>query len=180
MKSTRSIHSFTLSLLLVVYSVTCQAALPTANPDSLTAPLEGTWQLISYNYIGLRQTLGPDKICLKTISSTHYSWVYYHAPSKKLISNGGGSYCLTANTCSEKVDFLQGLEADFRSASYKTCYTSPEQVEEFYRADKCMKVVIQGDLMRISGTLPNGYALEEIWQRVKTDSRHLITKSYSL
>lgn len=131
MKSPLPIHSCIVCLLLVVFSVPCPAAVPPATPDSLTAQLEGTWQLISYNYIGLRQTLGRDKVCLKTFSSTHYSWYYYQATTKKVISTGAGSYSLTGNTCTEKVDFSQGLEADFRSAAYKTCILTLNKWKSF-------------------------------------------------
>jgi hypothetical protein len=154
-------------LLLATFTIASPAAVPPGNPSRLAAELVGTWQLVSFNYLGLRQTLSRDKVCLKAITPTHYTRIYYLAASRETIATSGGRYSLTANSCTEKVDFLQGVEADFRSVAYKTCYTFPSDLEQMLRAEQCLYVDVRGDVMRVLGISANGYPIEEIWQRVK-------------
>ncbi|HEV7350288.1 hypothetical protein [Telluribacter sp.] len=167
MKSYFKAQPLVAGMLLAFFSFTSSAALPASQPDSVAAGLVGTWTLISYNYVGLPQTLAPDKVCLKTITPSHYSWTYHCATTKEVISTAGGSYSLGENICTEKVDFLQGVGADFRTAAYKTCNTTPAQVEELYQAEKRLQVELSGDTMTVRGTLANGNSIAETWQRVK-------------
>ena len=94
-------------------------------------------------------------------------WHLYNMCTKEMLSAGGGSYSRTGHLYTEKVDFLQQVEADFRVAAYRTCCTRPTEVQHMYRADKCLQLQVNGDTMQVTGVLPNGYVMQETWQRVE-------------
>ena len=111
----------------------------------------GTWRLASKKY-GADQEFSefpPEQRRIKLITETHFTWVQFDTATKKSQGMAGGAYSLSGNTYTESVDW-----ADSGTDSYL--------------GKKHVFIIrVEGDKMFLSGSLPDGLKLEEIWERVK-------------
>lgn len=111
----------------------------------------GTWRLSSFKYgEDTKWSDAPaDQKRLKLITDTHFTWVAYEAPSGKLLSMAGGTYTLSGNSYSEKVDY------------------AGEGMGEYVHKQQIFTLRLEGDKLHQIGQLSDGTKIEEIWERVK-------------
>lgn len=123
----------------------------TFKPKKSSDSILGTWQLASYKY-GTTQSgftdVSKSLPHLKLITDTHFTWTTFDTYSHKVISSAGGTYTLEGNTYIESIDFGFGMDS----------YLGQKQT---------FTVKVEGNMFFMSGSLSDGYKIEEIWQRVK-------------
>jgi|GEM_PF-898847 hypothetical protein len=114
-------------------------------------PLLGTWELVKVKSDdGEFKDFPKEHRRVKLITDTHWSWVQYSTDGPKEVQGGaGGPYTLKGDNYVETIEFATKGMADFLDKSL------------------AFKIRIDGDKCVVTGALPNGLGLEEIWQRVK-------------
>ena len=120
-------------------------------PAKVAAGLAGTWQLVSTKYGDAKEFTDypADRVRLKLITATHFTWLDYPADSKKIASAAGGSYTLDADAYTESVEFVG------------------EGMESYLGKKQTFKVKVEGDKLTQSGQLSDGLKIEEVWRRLK-------------
>ena len=141
----------TISVAVLLIAILTISTGTTFNQKKDSAPIQGTWQLVSYKYGAASSSFSDcsENIRhIKVINETHFIWVIFDTLSRRVVSSAGGSYTLKGNTYTESIDF--GLEMD------------P------YLKNKCPYTVkVEEDMLFQSGFLTPTYKIEEIWKRVK-------------
>ncbi len=88
----------------------------------------------------------PEQRQVKIINRTHYAWVTYNRQDGTPLTSGGGTYTIDQRNYKEKPEFggadLIGKDQIFTSK---------------FEADK----------WELTGTLSNGFAINEVWRKVK-------------
>ncbi len=137
---------------LAIAALTISAGSLSKNvPGEIAESIQGTWKLVSINYgsspAGFTEV--PDMIVrMKLITDTHFTWIGFNTMDNKVSSSAGGKYTLNGNAYTESIEF--GLSMD--------AYIGQKQT---------FIVKVEGDRLFMSGSLSDGLAIAEIWQRVK-------------
>ncbi|HPR74347.1 MAG TPA: hypothetical protein PLX41_11880 [Bacteroidales bacterium] len=121
------------------------------NTEDRSNPIEGTWELkmYKYGYSASAFSKPPDNITrIKYITDTHFIWVQINNDSGVVNSSAGGTYTIDGNKYTESIDFGLGMK---NQSGTKPVYN----------------VIIEGDVLFLSGELTEGFIIEEIWERVK-------------
>lgn len=110
----------------------------------------GTWRLDSYKYSasGNFVKVPENDQHIKLITETHFMWAATDPATGKVSSMAGGTYTLKGNTYTEAIDF--GIDMN-NYLGHKQNFT----------------LLVEGDLLFLSGVLSDGYHVEEVWHRVK-------------
>ncbi len=118
--------------------------------------LEGTWELVSGEYISPNDTLvvpqSPSAKAIKVINKTHFATVHQD-PSRKEIYCNAGTYTLDEDIYTENLLFV----SDMGSIGMTISFTSK----------------IEGDQWTVTGPLKEsdeqgpGWELVEVWKKVK-------------
>jgi hypothetical protein len=110
----------------------------------------GTWKLASYKYstTGNFVPVAKGDQHIKLISETHFIWAETDTATGKVMAMAGGTYALNGNTYSESINF--GIDMD-RYLGHNQTFT----------------LLVEGDLLFLTGVLSDGYHVEEVWKRVK-------------
>ena len=111
----------------------------------------GTWQLVSTKYGDAKEfsDYPAERVRLKLITATHFTWLDYPAGSKKISSAAGGPYSLDGDTYTETIEFVG------------------EGMESYLGKKQTFKIKVEGDKLSQSGQLSDGLKIEEVWRRVK-------------
>jgi hypothetical protein len=113
------------------------------------AKLVGTWKLVLAKYGGRESDLPTQLTTLKHFTPAQYMWASY-GEDGKVTRTAGGPYTLKGNTLESTPEY--GMSSDFDVIRGKRqTYT----------------VKVDGRRLFQSGTLSNGLALEEVWERVE-------------
>ena len=130
-------------LYLVIWSIT--GGLASAQS---TNTVQGTWELVSYDYGHGKETMAPKRRQIKLITADHYIWAEYDTSTGELQSSSGGSYKFQSPSWVEHVEFADK--------------------ENMWMAwkDQQLKIVVDGDRMELSGVLSVGAKISETWKRV--------------
>ena len=110
--------------------------------------VEGTWEHVVPD--GSPEV--PRTRQLKVINQDHFMWITYDRESKLSQTSAGGSYTLEGNTYQERVEFGR--------------FGTPE-LQTLVGQEMTYEIEIYGDLMIMTGDLPFGQRLREVWRRVK-------------
>ena len=113
--------------------------------------LVGTWQLVSTKYGDAKDFTDypADRVRLKMITATHFTWVDYPADSKKIASAAGGPWTLDDEAYTETIEF------------------AGEGMESYLGKKQTFKIKVEGDKLSQSGQLSDGLKIEEVWRRAK-------------
>jgi hypothetical protein len=87
---------------------------------------------------------------IKLITDTHFTWVEFDVATKRAEGMAGGACSLIGDAYTESIDFADLGMAPFIGAKHS------------------FTVRVEGDKFFLSGSLANGLAIEEVWQRVKS------------
>lgn len=110
----------------------------------------GTWKLVSYKYSTTGNFVKVPKgdQHIKLITGTHFMWAETDSATREVSGMAGGTYALKGNTYTESIDFGIGMS-------------------NYLGRKQTFTLVVEGDLLFLSGVLTDGYHVEEVWQRVK-------------
>ncbi len=113
-----------------------------------TSSILGTWQMVSYKYgTGLETTWPADTKAIKLITPTHFTWIHYRTKDNVVYDSAGGTYVFDGENYTENVDYGgSGMVPWFGKSQFK--------------------VKIEGNQMFLSGTLSDGYKIEEVWKKL--------------
>jgi hypothetical protein len=148
----RTIMSIALLIALMVAFGTRAQPESTTNTGSHL----GTWQLASYKYGEAKEgfTDYPEgQRRIKLITDTHFTWVEFDVATKRAEGMAGGACSLVGDTYTESIDF-----ADLGMAPY-------------LGAKHTFTIRVEGDKFFLSGSLADGLAIEEVWERVKASGK---------
>jgi hypothetical protein len=138
------------ALLVLAFPFTgnCQTTV-TNNANSGAAHL-GTWKLASYKYStsGNFVPVAKGDQHIKLITETHFMWAETDSATRKVSGMAGGTYTLNGNTYTESIDF--GIDMD-----------------NYLGRNQTFTILVEGDLLFLSGVLSDGYHVEEVWKRIK-------------
>jgi hypothetical protein len=115
---------------------------------ALAQSVQGTWELVSYDYGGGKKPMDPKRRQVKLITADHYIWTEYDIATGELKSSSGGSYKYENPAWLEHVDFADKGEVWLAGK------------------DQQLKIVVQGDKMELSGQMASGTKITESWKRV--------------
>lgn len=113
--------------------------------------ITGTWQLDSYKYgssSGSFTAITLNRPHVKLITEKRFLWATYDTLSKKILESAGGEYTLDGETYTESIDFGYGMDS----------YLGGKSV---------FKIKVEDDIFYLTGTLSDGYRIEEVWTRIK-------------
>ena len=131
----------------------CAAALrgdTAATPADLRTALVGTWKMTSMKVNGQDSDLPGNAVTYKHVTPGGFTWLSYRKDSGQVFRAAGGTYTLTGDNYTEKIEY--GMSGDF------------DAVKNAAHTFKCR---IEGDTWHHTGQLSNGTKLEEQWTRVK-------------
>jgi hypothetical protein len=108
----------------------------------------GTWKLVSYKYGEGKETAYPAELkAIKLITPTHFTWIHYQTKDNVVYDSAGGTYKFDGVNYTENVDYGgKGMVPYFGKSQFK--------------------IKIKGDQMNLSGTLTDGYKIEEVWKKM--------------
>jgi hypothetical protein len=110
--------------------------------------LMGTWKMVSYKYGTGEKTAWPDDVkAIKLITPGHFTWIHYTTKDNTVYDSAGGTYVFDGVNYTENVEF--GAKA---------------MVHYFGKSQ--FKIKIEGDQMFLSGSLSDGYKIEEVWKKL--------------
>lgn len=105
--------TYSLLIIIVLLSAThigCQPDKPAVTTVPDPGYLEGSWKLIQTLEIGHEDSTdrrnAEDKIYLKHLTPTHFTWVEFDKKENRLIGTGGGTYSLQGSAYTEYIDFF--------------------------------------------------------------------------
>jgi len=109
----------------------------------------GTWKMVSYKYGEGKETNWPDDTkALKLITPTHFTWIHYQTKDNVVYDSAGGTYKFDGVNYTENVDYGgKGMVPYFGKSKFKLKF--------------------KGDQMFLSGTLADGYKIEEVWKKLQ-------------
>jgi hypothetical protein len=110
--------------------------------------LVGTWKPVSAEYGGKPSSLPETSTTLKHITPTHYSW-FTHDADGMMTRGASGTYTLEGDEFTQMGEC--GLAATVARVKGKNTY-------------KCK---VEGNKWYHTGSLADGLAIEEVWQRVE-------------
>ena len=115
-----------------------------------SSPHIGTWKLASYKYSTSGNFIPVSKgdQHIKLITETHFMWAETDSATRKVMGMAGGKYTLSGNTYTESIDFGIGMDS-------------------YLGNNQTFTLMVEGDLLFLSGVLSDGYHVEEVWKRVK-------------
>ena len=137
-----------LTILIVIFAFTAEG---TGSKKQTRYSITGTWQLDSYKYgssSGSFTAITPNRPHVKLITAERFLWVTYDTTSKKLLESAGGAYTLDGENYIEEIDFGYNMDTYLGSKS-------------------TFKIRVEDDIFYLSGTLSDGYKIEEVWTRIK-------------
>ena len=112
--------------------------------------LVGTWKLISYHY-GDREkvdSLG-NYNAIELITPGHFTWVHYSSDNKTVFDSAGGTYVFDGENWTVNVEYGgKGMIPYIVKTTYK--------------------IKFKGDQMFLSGSLSDGYKIEEVWKKLSS------------
>jgi hypothetical protein len=110
----------------------------------------GTWKLASYKYStsGNFNPVPKGEQHIKLITETHFMWAETDTATGKVMGMAGGTYTLKGNTYTESIDFGIGMDS-------------------YLGRNQTFTLLVEGDLLFLTGVLSDGYHVEEVWKRVK-------------
>ena len=121
-----------------------------AKPADLRAALVGTWKMTSMKVNGEENDLPASSVTYKHVTPGGFTWLSYQKDTGKVFRAAGGTYTLTGDAYTERIEYGMGDDFDgIKNASH---------------AFKCR---IEGDTWHHTGQLANGTKLDEQWTRVK-------------
>lgn len=134
--------------ILVCSLLAARAADDKAGAASNT--MEGTWQLVQGKYGDAAEFASPpaDTRRVKVINKSHFVWVEA-GPKGEVRSMAGGPYTLKDGTYTEVIEF------------------GTEGTAELNGKEQVFKITFKGDTYQQTGSLSNGFKIDEIWKRVK-------------
>jgi hypothetical protein len=135
------------SVIIAITSVAFAGA-QTGNTSTEKHKVEGTWERV-FTDSGQTQKPPEGMKQIKMISSQHFIWVWYDPAKAKPVYTGGGTYTLTGDSYTEHVDFM-----------------NVERAERFTGKDQPFTIKLEGNTLRMSGTLSDGQKISETWKRV--------------
>ena len=118
--------------------------------DDLRAALVGTWKMKSMTIDGQKNDLPGTAVTYKHVTPSGFVWLSYEKDTGKVFRSAGGTYTLTGDAYTERIEYGMGDDFDgIKNASH---------------AFKCR---IEGDTWYHTGKLAGGTAIDEVWTRVK-------------
>lgn len=112
--------------------------------------LVGTWKMKSAMYGGQDFKLPDGSTHIKHITPAQFMWATYDAEGK-VTRSAGGPCTLKGDTYEETPEY--GISSDFDIIKGKA---------------QSFKVKVDGNKLYQNGTLSNGLAIEEVWERVES------------
>ncbi len=133
-----------LALLLMTF---CKTGEKTSSVNQANKIL-GTWELVSYKYGEGKETVYPAELkAIKLITPTHFTWIHYRTKDNIVYDSAGGAYVFDGVNYTENVDYGgRGMVPWFGKSQFK--------------------IKIEGNQMFLSGTLADGYKIEEVWKKL--------------
>lgn len=111
----------------------------------------GTWKGASYKYGTSASNFidfPKNESHIKLITENYFTWVTVDTTTRIVTSMAGGKYTLSGNTYTESIDYGLGMD-------------------RYLRNNQKFTIKVEGNMFYLSGTLNDGYKIEEIWERVK-------------
>ena len=136
------------AMVTVALTAVAFAGAQTGHTSTEPNQLEGTWEHVFPNP-GSTQRPPEGTRHIKLIAGQHFVWVLYDTAKGNPQYTAGGTYTLTGNSYTEHIDFMNVQSAD-----------------KFVGKDQPFTIKLEGDTLTLSGTLPNGEKISEIWKRV--------------
>lgn len=146
----KSLFIFLAALLALALPLAGNCQIAVTGYANSSAPHIGTWKLASYKYSasGNFVPVAKGDQHIKLITENHFMWAESDSATMKVSEMAGGTYTLKGNTYTEAIDFGVGMDS----------YLGRKQT---------FTLMVEGDLLFLSGMLSDGYHVEEVWQRVK-------------
>jgi hypothetical protein len=121
-------------------------------PSQKATEIQGTWKLVSYNYVGdtvLKKTEdGVER--LKLITDSKFCWIHFISDSHVTTNSAGGSYSLDGENYIENLEFGAIGMKDYLGKSQK------------------FTIKIEDNKLYLSGALSDGLKIKEVWERIVT------------
>jgi hypothetical protein len=141
-----------ITAMLIVSVIIASATVPAekASKKKRKADITGTWQMESYKHSSMVNefTMVPENMPrIKLITEDSFCWSNIDG-SGKISSSAGGKYTLEGDQYTESIDY--GFNMDLYLGT-KSVFT----------------IMLEGDLLFISGKLSTGQKIEQVWHRVK-------------
>jgi hypothetical protein len=138
------------AVLFSLSSLTGNCQTTVSGYGNSSAPHIGTWRLVSYKYstTGNFVNVPEGDQHIKLITSSHFMWAQSDSATMKVSEMAGGTYTLKGNTYTESVDFGIGMD-------------------NYLGRRQTFTLMVEGDMLFLSGMLSDGYHVEEVWKRVK-------------
>ena len=120
-------------------------------PSKANDNLLGTWKLISTKYGNADKFTDypKEQRRLKMLTATQFMWVDEDMNSKKLLSSASGQYSYQDGIYIETID------------------NASNDMRQYLGKKQSFTIRIAGDKLIQSGTLSDGFKIEELWQRLK-------------
>ena len=126
------------------------AATKAGKAVDLRAALVGTWKIESMKVDGQAQDLPASWVTYKHVTPAGFTWLSYDKSDGKVIRAGGGTWTLSGDSYTEKIEYGMG-----------------EAFDQIKNASHTFSCRIDGDTWLHTGKLASGTALDEVWTRVK-------------
>ena len=122
----------------------------TKKEKQLRSRLIGTWVVISDKVDGIDRPIPRDLATYKHITPVGFIWLSYDRITKTITRAAGGTYTLSGNVYTEKIEYGIG-----------------RQYEVIRDTRPSFTATVDGNKWYHKGSLANGQTIDQIWERVK-------------
>lgn len=139
------------TMLLVVAAFLFVSFRDPGGGELKVSDLTGTWRLDSYKYgstSGSFTRITPDRPHIKLITENSFLWATYSAGSRQILESAGGTYILDGDKYIESIDYGYNMD-------------------DYLGTKVIFSIKVEDGIFYMSGTLADGYRIEEIWQKIK-------------
>jgi|WetSurMetagenome_2_1015567.scaffolds.fasta_scaffold102451_1 hypothetical protein len=126
------------------------AAEESMKAEQLRSRLVGTWVEVSMKVDGRDRSTPQDLATYKHITPVGFMWLSHDRLTGRIIRAAGGTYILSGNVYTEKIEY--GIGSDY---------------EVIRNSQASFTATVDGDKWYHKGSLANGQTIDEIWERVK-------------
>jgi len=151
-------------LLILNLACTSQKAIEEDTPEEIS--LEGTWRLVKTIEIGHEDITNrkdsKQKMYMKHINKTHWTWAEYDYATDQLLGAGGGTYTLEGNVYTEDIKFY------FPPGSNELGQAIPfiiEMTDSLWRITGFVKMM-EFDPETGENIVADSAIIDEYWERV--------------
>jgi hypothetical protein len=145
------IAAFALALITMSIAVADIHAKDTEKEKELRAQLIGTWRQVSQKVDGVDRTTPQVYMTFKHITPAGFVWLSHDKSTGMIIRAAGGTYVLSGNTYTERIEY--GIGNDY---------------EVIRNSQHSFTARIDGDKWYHVGQLANGQTIDEVWERVQS------------